>query len=75
MRTCPALYVTLLLTFGQHLLFTFGKHFTGHSSEARNEPDVYETHDLPEDDQAEFDALRMNFSQFILKYKIPLTSS
>uniref|UniRef100_A0A8C7E4F2 Dynactin subunit 2 n=2 Tax=Naja naja TaxID=35670 RepID=A0A8C7E4F2_NAJNA len=23
---------------------------------ARNEPDVYETHDLPEDDQAEFDA-------------------
>nr|6F38_a Chain a, Dynactin subunit 2 [Sus scrofa]6F3A_a Chain a, Dynactin subunit 2 [Sus scrofa] len=25
---------------------------------ARNEPDVYETSDLPEDDQAEFDALQ-----------------
>lgn len=26
--------------------------------QARNEPDVYETSDLPEDDQAEFDAVR-----------------
>uniref|UniRef100_A0A8C0LLA5 Dynactin subunit 2 n=1 Tax=Canis lupus dingo TaxID=286419 RepID=A0A8C0LLA5_CANLU len=26
---------------------------------ARNEPDVYETSDLPEDDQAEFDAVRL----------------
>lgn len=32
----------------------------GHSFslQARNEPDVYETSDLPEDDQAEFDAVR-----------------
>lgn len=27
--------------------------------QARNEPDVYETSDLPEDDQAEFDAVRL----------------
>ena len=27
-------------------------------SAGRNEPDVYETSDLPEDDQAEFDAVR-----------------
>uniref|UniRef100_A0A8I5ZRL5 Dynactin subunit 2 n=1 Tax=Rattus norvegicus TaxID=10116 RepID=A0A8I5ZRL5_RAT len=27
---------------------------------ARNEPDVYETSDLPEDDQAEFDAVRLS---------------
>lgn len=33
----------------------------GHSFylQARNEPDVYETSDLPEDDQAEFDAVRL----------------
>lgn len=29
------------------------------SLQARNEPDVYETSDLPEDDQAEFDAVRL----------------
>uniref|UniRef100_A0A803Y1I4 Uncharacterized protein n=1 Tax=Meleagris gallopavo TaxID=9103 RepID=A0A803Y1I4_MELGA len=27
--------------------------------QARNEPDVYETSDLPEDDQAEFEAVRL----------------
>ncbi|PNI39231.1 DCTN2 isoform 12 [Pan troglodytes] len=32
---------------------------------ARNEPDVYETSDLPEDDQAEFDAFAQIFKTLL----------
>lgn len=43
--------------------------------QARNEPDVYETSDLPEDDQAEFDAVRLCGASGLLWILISLSQA